>query len=114
MKDMMVVIKTRPGAGSRVEGGLRLSAAMLGMDHMPVLVFLDEGVECLRPGAFDDARLWDYLKATADLAGVYVLSESLEERGLSIGDLDPRLGLTPVDLGRLAEMVAESDVTLAF
>ena len=93
--------------------GLRLSAAMLGMDRPPVLVFVDGGVECLRPGAFSDVGMWDYLKASADLAGVYVLSESLREFGLDVGDLDSRLEATPVDMLRLAEMAADSDVVVA-
>lgn len=114
MEKVMFVFKSGPGEGSRVEEGLRLSAAMLGMDRLPVLVFVDDGVECLRPGAFRDEDLWDYLKASADLAGVHVLFESLIERGLKIGDLDPRLEATPVDMSRLAEMAAENDLVAAF
>jgi len=110
----MVIVKSGLGNGSRVEEGLRLAAAMLGMDSLPVLIFVDRGVECLRPGAFSDPGLRDYLKAAADLAGVHVLSESLEERGLEVSDLDPRLGATPVDLFQLAEMAAEVDVVAAF
>ena len=113
MGRVMFIIKSGP-AGSQVEEALRLSAAMLGMDYLPVLVFVDDGVECLRPGAFNDSDLWDYLKAAADLAGVYVLSKSLEGRGLGIDGLDPRLGATPVDLARFAEMTAESYVIAAF
>ena len=110
----MLIIKRGPEDGAKVEEGLRLSAAMLGMDYPPVLVFVDDGVECLRPGAFRDSRLWDYLKAAADLAGAHVLSESLEGRGLGVDDPDPRLGATPVDLARFAEMTAKSDVIAAF
>ena len=110
----MFIVKSGPETGPQVEEGLRLSAAMLGMDYLPVLVFVDDGVECLRPGAFRDSRLWDYMKAAADLAGVYILSESLEVRGLGVDDLDPRLGATLVDLPRFAEMTAESDVVAAF
>ncbi|MFQ6052615.1 MAG: DsrE family protein, partial [Candidatus Bathyarchaeia archaeon] len=109
MKKVMLIVKSGPGARSRVEEALRLSAAMLGMDYPPVLVFVDDGVECLRPGAFSDPDLWDYLRTSADLAGVHVLSESLEERGLAFSDLDLRLGATAVDTARLAEMAAESD-----
>ena len=113
MESVMLIVKSGPGEGSRVKEGLRLSAAMLGMDRPPVLVFIDKGVECLRPGAFSDRVMWDYLKASADLAGVYVLSESLRERGLDVGDLDSRLEATPVGMLRLAEMAADSDVVVA-
>jgi len=110
---MMIAVKSGPGAVSRIGGALRLAAAMLGMDYPPVLVFLDEGVNCLRPGALD-LGLWDYLKASADLADVHVLSESLEERGLGIDDLDSRLGVTPIDMDGLAEMTGEVEVAVAF
>lgn len=114
MERAMFIIKSGPVDGSRVEEGLRLSAAMLGMDYLPILVFVDEGVNCLRPGAFSDPSLWDYLKATADLAGVHVLYESIKEWGLRVGDLDSRLGAKPVDMTQLAGMAAESDVVVAF
>ena len=113
MESVMLIVKSGPGEEARVEEGLRLSAAMLGMDRPPVLVFVDKGVECLRPGAFSDTGVWDYLKASADLAGVYVLSQSLRELGLDVGDLDSGLKATPVDMSRLAEMAADSDVVVA-
>jgi len=114
MERVMIIVKSGPGDGARVEEGLRLSAAMLGMDYPQVLVFVDDGIECLRPGAFRDPVTGDYMKAAADLAGVHVLSESLRERGLRVDDLDPGLEAKPVDLARLAEMTAECDVTAAF
>ena len=113
MDRVMLIVKSGPDEVSRAEEGLRLSAAMLGMDYPQVLVFVDEGVECLRPGALSDTGLVHYLEASADLAGVYVLSESLWERGLDIGDLDPRLEATPVGMLRLAEMAADSDAVVA-
>jgi len=114
MERMMIIVKSGPGDGARVEEGLRLAAAMVGMDYPPVLVFVDDGVECLRPGAFSDPVTGDYLKAAADLAGIHVLSESIEVRGLGGDDLDLGLEAKPVDLARLAEMTAECDVTAAF
>lgn len=114
MERAMFIIKSGPVDGSRVEEALRLSAAMLGMDYLPILVFVDEGVDCLRPGAFSDPDLWDYVKTTADLAGVHVLYESLEERGLGVGDLDSRLGANPVNMAQLAEMATDSDIAVAF
>ena len=45
----MLIIRKRLIPGSRIEEGLRLSAAMLGMDYPPNLVFLENGVEALFP-----------------------------------------------------------------
>jgi sulfur relay (sulfurtransferase) DsrF/TusC family protein len=107
MENLMIVIKSGPEDGSGVVEGLRLSAAMVGMDRLPVVVFLDEGVECLRPSAFNDPNMCDILQAVSDLAGIHVLSESLELHGLHIGELKQSPGLAPVDLGGLVEMMAE-------
>lgn len=103
----MIIIRSGPEAESGVVEGLRLSAAMVGMDRLPVIVFLDDGVECLRPGAFNDSAIRDFFQAVVDLAGIYVLSESLELRGLQEDELKLGLRAMPVDLDGLAEMVAE-------
>ena len=113
MEKMMIVVQSGPDDVTRVMGGLRLAAAMLGMDWTPVVVFVDDGIECLRPGVIGDPVLGDYMKVAADLAGIYVLSESLEARGTSVDDLDPGLDVTPVDLAWLADAAAEIGTTAA-
>lgn len=114
MGSVMIIVKSGPEEGAGFEEGLRLVAAMLGMDYMPVVVFVDAGVECLRPETIGDQVMGDYLKAAVDLAGIHALSESLESRGLGVDDLDLGLEVTPVDLVWLADMVAEVDTTVAF
>lgn len=110
----MIIMKSGPGEASRVEEGLRLSAAMLGMDEPPAIVFLDDGVECLLNGAFDDPIINDYLRAVADLAGVHALSESLDERRIPAEELDPALGVELLNMGGLAEMTEEHRSVVAF
>lgn len=107
MDTVMIVIKSGPDSAPRVSEGLRLSAAMLGYDQMPVIVFVDDGVECLRKGAFEDPTMVDYLQASSDLAGVHALSESLEARDIEIGDLDRNLEVKLLDLDGLAGMMSE-------
>ena len=41
MDALMIVIKSGPAAVIRVDEGLRLTAAMLGYDQLPVIVFVD-------------------------------------------------------------------------
>lgn len=110
----MVVIRHGPRRIFSVIEGLRLSVAMLGMDEPPLIVFLDGGVECLRPGVFEDPVMLDYLRASADLAGIHVLEESLGEMGLSVGDLDPSWGVDAVNLDGLLEMMGECRSVVAF
>jgi len=109
----MIIIKSGPRDGPKAGEGLRLSAAMVGMDRIPVLVFVDDGVECLLPDVFDEVGR-DYLRTAADLAGIHALSESLVGHGLRIADLWPGLIVKPIDLSELAEMVEGSDVVAAF
>lgn len=111
---IMVVIKSGPGEASRVEEALRLSAAMLGYDKTPAIVFVDEGVECLRKGALGDPDLADYLRAASDLAGVYAHSESLERRGLRVEEIDEDLDVTLLGMGGFAEMLSECGTAAVF
>jgi sulfur relay (sulfurtransferase) DsrF/TusC family protein len=110
----MIVMKSGPGAVARVGEGLRLSAAMIGYDQLPVIVFVDEGVECLREGAFDGSEMEDYLMAASDLAGIYALSDSLEERGILPDDLDETIEVNPLDIDGLASMMAECDSVVTY
>ncbi len=114
MDNFIIIIKSPPGQGSGAAEGLRLAASMLGMDVLPVVVFMDGGVDCLLPGAFEDPALGDYLRTAADLAGVYVLSESLAERGVAATDLDQGLAAEAIGLDELAEMVLGCRTTAAF
>jgi sulfur relay (sulfurtransferase) DsrF/TusC family protein len=111
---VVFLFKSSPTDGTRIEEGLRLSAAMVGMDLLPILIFVGDGVRCLLPDAFRDVKILDYLKGVSDLAGINVLKESIDDFRLDLSDFDPRLKAIKLGLGRLAELVAESDVTAAF
>jgi sulfur relay (sulfurtransferase) DsrF/TusC family protein len=110
----MLIMRKRLIPGARVEEGLRLSAAMLGMDYPPVLVFVDDGVEILRPEAIYKSNLKDYLMVMSDLAGIYVLRESLEDRGYGEGDLEPEINVTVIGFRELADMAKRCSVITSF
>jgi sulfur relay (sulfurtransferase) DsrF/TusC family protein len=114
MGETMLIMRKRLIPGSRVEEGLRLSAAMLGMDHMPNMVFVDDGVEILLPDALYKNNLKDYLTVLSDMAGVYVLKESLEKKRLTRGDLDEDIDVTLIDFGELAEMSKRCSVVTSY
>lgn len=114
MGETMLIMRKRLIPGSRVEEGLRLSAAMLGMDYMPNVVFVDDGVEILLPDALYKNNLKDYLVVMSDMAGVYVLEESLIERQLSLNDLEPAIDVTLIDSDELADMVIKCSVITSF
>ncbi|MCK4702502.1 hypothetical protein KAT55_04005 [Candidatus Bathyarchaeota archaeon] len=114
MGDAMLIMRKRLIPGARVEEGLRLSAAMLGMDCPPLLVFADNGVEILMPEALYKNSLRDYLEVMSQMAGLYVLKESLTERGYTVEDLEPTLDVTGIDFDELAEMAKRCSVITSY
>lgn len=102
-----MVIFSRSEGSHRVEEGLRLVAAMLGMDQPSTVVFVDDGVGILREGALEDPLMRDYLTTVSDLAGLYALDASL-------GEIDPRLDVSPVTADELAEMMGECKAVVAY
>lgn len=114
MGDAMLIMRKRLIPGARVEEGLRLSAAMLGMDYPPLLVFVDDGVEILMPEALYKNSLRDYLNVVSQLAGVYVLGESLGERGYTAEDLEPSLDVAVIGFDELAGMAKRCSVITSY
>jgi sulfur relay (sulfurtransferase) DsrF/TusC family protein len=114
MGETMLIMRKRLIPGSRVEEGLRLSAAMLGMDYLPNVIFVDNGVEILLPDALYKNNLKDYLTVMSDMAGVYVLDESLFERELTLEDLEPSIDATVIDSEELAEVAKRCTIITSF
>ena len=110
----MLIMRKRLLPGSRIEEGLRLSAAMLGMDYPPNLVFLENGVEALLPESLYKNSLKEYLSVMSDLAGVYVLKESLDYRDITVDDLEPGIDYTVIDFDEVAEMAKRCKVLTSF
>jgi sulfur relay (sulfurtransferase) DsrF/TusC family protein len=99
---------------ARIHEGLRFAAALLGMDHSPFLVFLDNGVNLLLAKNFDKGVLTDYIRSISDLLGVYVLKESLVERGLYKSDLEPSIQVTVIEFDKLVEMIKHCSIITSF
>ena len=114
MGETMLIMRKRLIPGSRVEEGLRLSAAMLGMDYPPNIVFVDDGVEILLPDALYKNNLKDYLMVMSDMVGVYALEESLFQRELTLEDLETSIDLTVIDSDELAEMAKKCSIITSF
>ena len=110
----MLIMRKRLIPGARVEEGLRLSAAMLGMDYPPLLVFVDNGVEILMPEALYKSSLRDYLDVMSQMAGIYVLEESLSERSYTVDDLEPTLDVTVIGFDELAGMAMRCSVITSY
>ena len=114
MGETMLIMRKRLIPGGRVEEGMRLSAAMLGMDYFPMLVFVDNGVEILLPDALYKNNLKEYLMVMSDLVGIFVLKESLHERGFTLNDLESSVDAKGINLNELAEMAKKCSVITSF
>ena len=104
-----MVIFSRGEGSHRVEEGLRLVAAMLGMDQPTTVVFVDDGMGILREGALTDELMRDYLTTVSDLTGLYALDASLDE-----SEINPALDVTPVTADELAGMMVECKAVVAY
>jgi len=106
----MIIIKSSPEDRHKIGEALRLSAAMVGMDAVLFMVFLDQGIKCLNRGAFEDASIVEYLQTAADIAGVYYLMEhNIESESLDLS-LDP----IPLNIQELAEKVLKCKTVVTY
>jgi sulfur relay (sulfurtransferase) DsrF/TusC family protein len=101
------MIFSRGEDSHRVEEGLRLVAAMLGMDQPTTVVFVDDGMGVLREGALTDPLMRDYLTTVSDLTGLYALEASM-------GEIDLGLDVTSVTADELAGMMRECKAVVAY
>jgi sulfur relay (sulfurtransferase) DsrF/TusC family protein len=114
MDGLMILVRSAPEEDRKVKEALKMVAAMLGLDELPVIAFLDKGVRCLLPNAFCDQTMKDYLQAAADLAKINVLSRSLEINNIRVGSLDPHLNAVVIDEGELAELILSCKMVVSF
>jgi len=118
VKGIVIVIKSPPYGSGRVAEGLRMATAMVAMDVMPQILFIDDGVYCLlknqQPEAAGLHSFSERLKTLADLVGLHVVSDSMTKRSLRSGDLDLAYNLKVVSLEEAAESIAENEAVITF
>ena len=117
-KKILLVIKSPPYGSSRASEGFRIATAMIAMDILPRLLFIDDGVYCLiknqKPDSPDLEMHYERLKTLADLAGLYAAKESMAKRRLELADLDNSLHVKMVDFDEATEQLIESESVLTF
>lgn len=116
-KRIMLVIKSPPHGSLMAAEGLRIATALIAMDFLPQLVFVDDGVYCLvknKPETIGLDFFHDRLKTLADLTGLYVTTDSLKKRDLKIEDLNRTYHVKAISLSEVAKLVAENEVAITF
>jgi sulfur relay (sulfurtransferase) DsrF/TusC family protein len=118
MPKTLLVIKSPPYGSIMASEGIRIATALIAMDILPQLVFVDDGVYCLvknhKPEVAGLGSFYDRLKTLADLIGLCVAKNSLRKRNLEIEDIDKAYNAKAISLTEVARQITESDVAIAF
>jgi len=115
---ILLVIESPPHENSRAAEGFRMATAMIAMDLLPQVLFVDNGVYWLvknqTPKAAGLAAFKERLKTISDLIGVHVLSDSLAKRKLSQDDLDGNYHSKNLSLHEASQLFEQHEAVMAF
>jgi len=117
-KKILLLVKSAPYGSVRAAEGFRIATAMIAMDVLPQLLFIDDGVYCLlknqKPEAAGLNSLAERLKTLADLIGFHAVSDSIVKRNLQKIDFDETYNVKTISLGEAAKLIAENEVVITF
>jgi sulfur relay (sulfurtransferase) DsrF/TusC family protein len=115
---ILLVVKGSPQEETRVAEGFRMATAMIAMDVLPQILFVDDGVFWLVKKKLEESAspslVKERLKTISDLVGVHVLSDSLAQRKLKPNDLDESYNARNLSLDEAAELIAQNDAVITF
>ena len=118
MNTILLVVKNSPQQVDRVAEGFRLATAMIAMDVLPQILFVDDGVFWLvkkqtpTPASLESVD--ERLKTISDLVGIHVLSDSLAQRRLELNDLDESYNARNISLDEAADLITQNEAVLTF
>jgi len=117
-RKILLAIKSSPYGTLMVAEGFRIATAMIAMDVLPQLLFIDDGVYCLlknqRPEAAGLNSYYERLKTLADLVGLYAVRDSMAKRDLKIIDLDESFNVKLLSIDEAAKLIMENETVIAF
>jgi len=117
-RKILLVMKSSPYGTLMATEGFRIATAMIAMDVLPQLLFMDDGVYCLlkkqRPEAAGLNSYYERLKTLADLVGLYAVRDSMAKRYLKIIDLDESFNVKLLSIDEAAKLIMENETVIAF
>jgi len=116
VNNILLVFRDSPQEEGVAEG-FRIATAMIAMDVLPQLLFVDDGVFWLVKKKLDQLEnpaVKERLQTLSDLVGLQVLSDSLAQRKLKSNDFDEGLDAKVLSLDEAAELVTQNDAVIAF
>ena len=116
--NILLVVKSPPYGSLGAAECFRIAAAMVAMDVLPQLLFMDDGVYCLVKGQEPEAAglspHHEHLRAVADLVGLHVLSVSMVKRNIRLEDLDEDFRVKPLSLSGAVELILQNEAIITF
>jgi len=117
-RKILFVVKSSPYGSLMAAEGFRIATAMIAMDVLPHLLFIDDGVYCLlknqRPEAAGLESYYERLKTLADLVGLYAVRDSVAKRDLKAIDFDESFNVKLLAIDKAAKLIMENETVIAF
>jgi tRNA 2-thiouridine synthesizing protein C len=117
-RKILLIVKSSPYGSVKAAEGFRIATAMIAMDVLPQLLFIDDGVYCLlknqKPEAAGLNSFAERLKTLADLVGLQAVSDSMVKRNLRNSDFEETYNVKTISLGEAAELIAENEAVITF
>jgi sulfur relay (sulfurtransferase) DsrF/TusC family protein len=114
---ILLVVKGSPQEGGVAEG-FRMATAMIAMDVLPQILFVDDSVFWLvknKPGeSAMPSSVKERLKTISDLVGLLVLSDSMAHRKLKLNDLDESFTAKVLSIDEAADLIMQNDAVITF
>lgn len=118
LRRVLLVVNSPPYGSVLGAECFRIATAMIAMDLLPQILFIDDGVYCLIKGQSPEkAGLQSFnerLKTLSDLIGLYVAEHSLHRRKLKKSDLNENYNMKTVSTEELANLFLENEVVMTF
>jgi tRNA 2-thiouridine synthesizing protein C len=115
---ILLIVKSSPYGWGNVAEGFRIATAMIAMDFLPQILFIDDGVYCLvgnqKPEVAGLPSFGERLKTIADLVGLHACSESLSQRKLKQSDLDESYNTKFLSLDEAAKLIEQNEAVITF
>jgi len=115
---ILLVIKSPPYGSGRAAEGFRMATAMIAMDVLPQLLFIDDGIYCLLKNQTPELAglnsFAERLKTLADLVGLHAVSDSMVKRKLRNSDFDQTYNVKTISLDEATELILENELVVTF
>lgn len=117
-RKILLVVKSSPLGTVLAAECFRIAAAMIAMDVLPQILFIDDGVYCLLKGPNPEQAglqsFREHLKTVADLVGLYVAEHSLRRRNLKKTDLNENYNLKTISMGEITNLFLGNETVVTF